>query len=247
MKIQKVKITEVKRNTDNPRIIKDDKFNKLVNSIKEFPKMLEIRPIVVNEKMIVLGGNMRLKACKEAGLKEVFIIKAEDLTEEQQKEFIVKDNVGFGEWDFEHLANEWDSEKLQDWGLDIPEFEIEGNTDEDAKNQEYSTKIDSPNYETKNEKPKISELYDFSKTEQLIKEIEDSSVNDDVKKLLIVSAQRHIVFNYKNIADYYAHSDKNTQELMEKSALVIIDFDKAIENGYVKLTEGIKELYEEEL
>ena len=138
MKIQKVKITEVKRNPDNPRIIKDDKFNKLVNSIKEFPKMLEIRPIVVNEKMIVLGGNMRLKACKEAGLKEVFIIKAEDLTEEQQKEFIVKDNVGFGEWDFEHLANEWDSQKLEEWGLDTPVFEEtlekeeEGNFDDEG-------------------------------------------------------------------------------------------------------------------
>ena len=135
MKIQKVKITEVKRNPDNPRIIKDDKFNKLVNSIKEFPKMLEIRPIVVNEKMIVLGGNMRLKACKEAGLKEVFIIKAEDLTEEQQKEFIVKDNVGFGEWDFEHLANEWDSEKLEEWGLDVPDFEVEDDTE--AKEDDY--------------------------------------------------------------------------------------------------------------
>jgi hypothetical protein len=82
--------------------------------------MLEIRPIVVNEEMIVLGGNMRLKACQEAGLKKVHIIKASDLTEEQQKEFIIKDNVGFGEWDWDNLANEWDSEKLEEWGLDIP-------------------------------------------------------------------------------------------------------------------------------
>lgn len=123
MNIQKVKISEVKSNPNNPRIIKDDKFAKLVRSIKEFPKMLEIRPIVVNSDMVVLGGNMRLKACKEAGLKEVHIIAAEDLTPEEQKQFIIKDNVGFGEWDWEMLANEWDAEQIQDWGLEVIGFE----------------------------------------------------------------------------------------------------------------------------
>jgi len=121
--MQKVKIAEVKTNPNNPRLIKDDKFKKLVKSIKEFPQMLELRPIVVNDDMIVLGGNMRLKACKEAGLKEVPIIKASDLTDEQQNEFIVKDNVGFGEWDWDVLANEWDVVQLEDWGLDGFPFE----------------------------------------------------------------------------------------------------------------------------
>jgi site-specific DNA-methyltransferase (adenine-specific) len=124
MEIKTVKLSEVKSNPNNPRIIKDDKFGKLVNSIKEFPKMLEIRPIVVNADMIVLGGNMRLKACKEAGLKEVPVIFAQDLTEEEQKQFIIKDNVGFGEWDWDMIANEWDAEELEEWGLDIPEFSI---------------------------------------------------------------------------------------------------------------------------
>jgi site-specific DNA-methyltransferase (adenine-specific) len=122
MKTEQVNISEVKPNPNNPRIIKDDKFAKLVQSIKDFPKMLEIRPIVVNADMIVLGGNMRLKACKEAGLKKVHIIKAEDLTEEQQREFIIKDNVSGGEWDWDDLANNWDVDELQDWGLDIPGF-----------------------------------------------------------------------------------------------------------------------------
>ncbi len=135
MNIIKVKISEVKNNPSNPRILKDDKFRKLVQSIKDFPKMLEIRPIVVNNEMIVLGGNMRLKACKEAGLKEIFIIKAEDLTEDQQKEFIIKDNVGFGEWDWEQLANEWDNQGLESWGLDIPNFEIE--EESEAKEDDY--------------------------------------------------------------------------------------------------------------
>ena len=120
MKIEIYPISKVRSNPNNPRIIKDNKFEKLVKSIKEFPKMLEIRPIVVNDDMIVLGGNMRLKACQEAGIKEIPIIKVSDLTEEQQKEFIIKDNVGFGEWDWDNLANEWDSEKLEKWGLDIP-------------------------------------------------------------------------------------------------------------------------------
>jgi DNA modification methylase len=120
MKVDKAKISEVKTNPNNPRIIKDDKFRKLVKSIQDFPQMLEIRPIVVDEDNIVLGGNMRLKACKEAGLKEVYIVKADNLTEEQKHEFIVKDNVGFGEWDWDSLANEWDVEKLEEWGLDLP-------------------------------------------------------------------------------------------------------------------------------
>ena len=124
MQIKTVKLSEVKTNPNNPRIIKDDKFSKLVNSIQEFPKMLEIRPIVVNADMIVLGGNMRLKACKEAGLKEVPIIFADDLTEDEQRQFIIKDNVGFGEWDWDMISNEWDEVQLQEWGLDIPDFGI---------------------------------------------------------------------------------------------------------------------------
>lgn len=119
----KVKISDVKVNPNNPRLIKDDKFIKLVQSIKDLPQMLDIRPIVVNSEMVVLGGNMRLKACKEAGLKEVPVIIANNLTEEQQREFLIKDNVSGGEWDWNILANEWDAEQLENWGLDIPDFE----------------------------------------------------------------------------------------------------------------------------
>jgi hypothetical protein len=116
---QQVKISKVKGNPNNPRLIKNDKFKKLVKSIQEFPEMLKLRPIVVDEDMMVLGGNMRLKASKDAGLKEVWIEIAEGLTEEQKKEFIVKDNVGFGEWEWDMLANEWDSVQLAEWGLDV--------------------------------------------------------------------------------------------------------------------------------
>ena len=128
MNIQKIKISEVKTNPNNPRIIKDEKFKKLVQSIKDFPKMLELRPIVVNDDMIVLGGNMRLKACKEVGTKEVWVVKASDLTEEEQRQFIIKDNVGFGEWDWDMLANDWDAAELEAWGLDVDFSEEEDNT-----------------------------------------------------------------------------------------------------------------------
>jgi DNA modification methylase len=118
---QKVKIGDVIPNEKNPRYIRDPKFNKLVASIKGFPKMMEKRPIVVDENMIVLGGNMRLNACKKAGLTEVWIDTTEDWTQEEKNEFIIKDNVGFGEWDWEILANEWDMKELSDWGMDLPE------------------------------------------------------------------------------------------------------------------------------
>jgi DNA modification methylase len=131
--IEKVNIKLVIPHPNNPRFIKDDKYKKLVKSIKDFPEMLELRPIIVDDFMIVLGGNMRLRACKEAGLKEVPIIKAINLTPEQQKEFIIKDNVGYGEWDWDILANQWDENQLNDWGLDVPVFNFEdlGTAEED--------------------------------------------------------------------------------------------------------------------
>jgi DNA modification methylase len=119
---QLIKISQVKNNPNNPRLIKNDKFKKLVKSVQDFPEMLELRPIVVDENMIVLGGNMRLKACIEAGLKEVWIEVA-NLTEQQKKEFTIKDNVGFGEWEWDMLANEWEQTELEGWGLDGFPFE----------------------------------------------------------------------------------------------------------------------------
>jgi DNA modification methylase len=122
-----IKLTTIKSNPNNPRVIRDEKFKKLVKSIEEFPKMMALRPMVVNEDMVVLGGNMRLKALKELGYKEVpndWVKSAKDLTEDEIRRFIIADNVGFGEHDWEMLANEWDVDELSDWGLDIPGFEI---------------------------------------------------------------------------------------------------------------------------
>lgn len=145
--MKRVEIKKVLPNPDNPRFIKDYKFEKLVKSIKEFPEMLDLRPIVVNQDMIVLGGNMRLKACEEAGLKEVPIIFADNLTPEQEKEFIIKDNSSFGEWDWDLLANEWDVDQLNDWGMDVPytEDDIEemGNPMNEQSEKPFATELDT--------------------------------------------------------------------------------------------------------
>jgi hypothetical protein len=116
--MERIKLNKIKANPNNPRIIRDGKFKKLVKSIKEFPEMLEARPVVVNPDMVVLGGNMRLKALREAGVEEAPVYIA-SWDEVKQRQFIIKDNVGFGEWDWDALANEWDEEELGDWGLDV--------------------------------------------------------------------------------------------------------------------------------
>jgi DNA modification methylase len=172
MEVQTVSISEIKPNPNNPRIIKDDKFEKLVKSIKEFPKMLEIRPIVVNDDMIVLGGNMRLKACKAAGLKEVPIIRASELTDDEQRQFIIKDNVSGGEWDWDMLANEWDSEQLEEWGLDVPNF---GETELEAVEDDFDA---SPPEEPITV---LGDLYEIGEHRLLCG---DSTDSDQVAKLM---------------------------------------------------------------
>ena len=123
-----MKLSKLKGNPSNPRIIKDDKFKKLVKSINDFPKMMALRPIVVDENFIVQGGNMRLKALQEIGFKDIpdeWVKQVKDLSEDEKKQFIIKDNVGFGDWDWDDLANNWDAMQLTEWGLDIPNFEAE--------------------------------------------------------------------------------------------------------------------------
>lgn len=248
MKNKTIDLSEFKSNPNNPRIIRDAKFYKLVESIKNFPKMMKLRPIIVNDDNIILGGNMRYKALQEAGYKSVpedWIKKASELTEEEQRQFIIKDNVGFGEWDWELLANEWEVDDLNDWGLDMPDTEAMEEDAEEAEN-EYSKKISAPNYEPTGEKPEVSDVFDFTKTSELLKEIESSNLSEEEKDFLKKSAQRHTVINFEKVAELYCHASKEMQELMEKQALVIIDFDKAVENGYVEMRQGILDQFSEE-
>jgi hypothetical protein len=143
--IEKVKITEVFSNPVNPRTIKEAEFKKLVKSIKDFPEMLDLRPIVVNAEGGIIGGNMRYLACKEIGLKVIPVIRAENLTEEQIEQFIIKDNVSFGEWDWDILANDWKSNKLNDWGLGV------------WQNKEDNTEFKPVNFPTESDKESIDD------------------------------------------------------------------------------------------
>jgi DNA modification methylase len=175
--MEKVKISAIKANSKNPRVIKDDKFKKLVKSIQDFPEMLEKRPLVcftdVDGKFVVLGGNMRLKAAQEVGLKELPIVLADDWTQEQRDEFLIKDNVGFGEWDWDMLANEYDEQDLKDWGLDLPVFdtieELEAEEDDfDTTPPEESITV-------------LSDLYEIGEHRLLCG---DSTDSDQVAKLM---------------------------------------------------------------
>jgi hypothetical protein len=166
MKTEKININKIKLNPNNPRLIKDDKFAKLVQSIKDFPEMLEIRPIVVNDDMIILGGNMRFKACKEAGLKEVSIIKVSGLSAEKQREFLIKDNVSGGEWDWEMLKD-WDSLDLQDWGLDIKNFNT-SNIDYNPNINPFKSQSEISEDDFKNKKNELEvQMSSLGKTELL--------------------------------------------------------------------------------
>lgn len=229
MEKKTLKISQIKQNGANPRTIRDANFDNLVQSIIEFPEMLEAREIVVNTDYMILGGNMRYKAAKAAGVKEV-PVKIVDWPEERQNEFIIKDNVSGGDWDWEMLANQWEQDLLEHWGLEIEAPKEDNN---------YTRKIEAPIYKPTGPKPHVSNLYDDSKYVALVREIDDSDLSDEDKEFLKLAASRHIVFDYANIAEYYANSDAAVQKVMENSALVIIDYQKAIENGFVKLTEDL--------
>ena len=212
-------ITDIISNPNNPRIIKDDKFKKLCQSIKEFPEMLELRPIVIDENNMVLGGNMRLKACIEVGLKEVPTIQAKDLTEEQKKEFIIKDNVGFGEWNWDDLANEWNVEDLSNWGLDLPlDFGIPLEAEEDDfEVPEGGTETDIV----------LGDLFEIGEHRLLCG---DSTDSDQVSKLMNGN-KADIAFT----SPPYNAGTTPTEIKMNKKSKYVNDSDDKSEDEYLKL------------
>lgn len=142
--IKLMRLSDLHSNPDNPRICKDDKFKKLVNSVRNFPQMLYLRPLVIDEESMVLGGNMRLEACKAVGMTEVPVVRADSLTADQKDRFIITDNVPFGEWNYDALANMFDPGELADWGLDIPMPLDEEEDEEEPKAKKASEMVICP-------------------------------------------------------------------------------------------------------
>ena len=196
MNIQKVKISEVKPNKDNPRTISKDKRKKLVQSIQEFPEMLKIRPIVVDSDMVVLGGNMRLQACKDAGLEEIYIIKAENLTDAQKKEFILKDNNGYGEWDLELLGG-WDKNLLLKSGFE--DWQMIGIFGENEMENKFKKQLEGSNFIA----DKV-DVNDYIKQNiiflnEYMVEFEDDSVKKAIRNLKDIQTKNAFVEDMKQL------------------------------------------------
>ena len=229
----------------NPRVLRDEQYKKLKRSIEDNPEMLTLRELLVyphGGKYVVIGGNMRLRILQDLGEKEVPCkIIPEDTPVDKLRAYTIKDNTSGGEWDWDDLANEWDAAELDSWGLETPEGWGEEETEEDEGN--YSRKIEVPIYEPTGVDVPVKALTDTAKYDDLVDEIRKAKIDTEIKDFLLTAATRHIVFDYAKIADFYANATPEVQNLMERSALVIIDFDKAVENGFVKMTDEIRNEY----
>ena len=220
----------------NPRQLTKDQYQNLKDSISRFGL---VDPIIVNSnkerKNIIVGGHQRVKVAKDMDIEFVPVIEV-DLSYDKERELNVRLNKNTGEWDMDVLANMFDMDELIDWGFNEKELNIF------SDDEIYSKKIKSPIYEVKNSKPLISDVTDEEKKDTLIEKIEKSMATKEEKEFLKKAAMRHCVFNYAKIADYYVHSNNEMKQLMEESALVIVDYEKAIENGYVQMTEYMKDI-----
>ena len=229
---------------NNPRF-NDNAVEAVANSIKEFGFKV---PIVVDKDGVIVTGHTRLKAAKKLGLKEVPVIVASDLTSEQIKAFRLADNktAELAEWDETALQIELDTLS----SIDMNQFgfeELEELTEEFTPESKYTTKVNIPQYEPTGAKVDIDSCLDTTKSEELIEKIREANIPQDLKDFLILASYRHNVFNYQNIAEYYANANSEVQELMEQSALVIIDYEDAVANGYAKLSGQLKDLFDEGL
>tara|TARA_R100000664_G_C2746999_1_gene134609 strand:- start:216 stop:962 length:747 start_codon:yes stop_codon:yes gene_type:complete len=242
IKTTQKKVKDLKASEYNPRQITKEQFNQLKDSVNKFGC---VEPLIVNKnpkrKNVVIGGHQRLQVAKSLGYDVLPCVEL-DLTLEQEKELNIRLNKNGGTFDFDLLANNFELELLKDIGF--KDIELGFNIDKIDDN--YTRKIKLPTYEPCNEKPELNELVDNVKTKKLISKIKKLKVSKEVKEFLTYSAYRHNRFNYGKIADFYAHSDKEVQDVMEDLALVIIDLNKAIEKGFVELTHNISNLFNDE-
>ena len=254
MKIEYKDINDLIPYVNNARTHSEEQINQIALSIKEFGFT---NPVLIDKNDGLIAGHGRVMGAKKLGLKEVPTITLDNLTEAQKKAYIIADNkiaLNAG-WDEELLKIELQSLQEMDFDLSLTGFSDEELKDFDLNIEDemiinddppYSQKVEIPTYEPDGEKPSFSEMYEDEKVLKLIDRIENSSVDNEIKQFLKLSAYRHLRFNYEKIANYYAHSNKEVQELMEDSYLVIIDFNKAIENGLLSLENEISEIYNED-
>lgn len=240
MDILELGVDELIPYENNPRK-NDEAVDKVALSISAFGFKV---PIVIDANNVIVTGHTRLKAAKKLGIKTVPCIKADDLTDEQIKAFRLADNkvAEFSEWDEEKLMKEL--EEMGDIDMSLYGFEFPDDDDEDGEDDTYSDNTNVPQYDIQGEQPDLSELVDTGKTQELLEEIENSDLSYDEKEFLRKAAQRHLVFNYKKVAEYYANASEEMQALMEKSALVIIDYNDAIMNGFTNLSKKIAQFRE---
>lgn len=249
MNITNKLVTELIPYVNNSRTHSDEQVAQIAASIKEFGWT---NPILIDGENGIIAGHGRLQAARKLGYKEVPTIELSGLSETQKKAYIIADNklaLNAG-WDNEMLKIELTELLADGFALDILGFD-QADLDDillpekvEPEDNVYTQKVDIPNYEPTGEKPKLEDLYDDEKAMDLITTIQASKLSDKEKQFLMAAASRHIVFNYEKIANFYAHSSKECQELMEDSALVIIDFNKAIANGFVRLTDEINEMFD---
>lgn len=240
------KLSELQPAGYNPRRLTEAQHSAIRQSLKEFGA---VTPLVINmhpdRKNIIIGGHQRQRIAMEMGW-ETFPCVEVSLTEEKEKELNIRLNKNTGEFDWDLLANNFDVGELREWGFSDEELFGDAFDDPNATAGKYTGKIETPVYEPSGDLPLVEELYDASKANDLLDRIDKADVPEDVKKFLRAGAMRHVEFNFKKIGDFYAEQEQLTQELMEEQALVIIDFDKAIENGYVEMSVTMREVVGEE-
>lgn len=238
------KAAELKKYNQNSRTHSAEQVQQIANSINEFGWT---NPILIDELNIIIAGHGRLAAAEMLGFDDVPCIVLTGLTEIQKRAYLIADNqlALNADWDFNLLQTEIESLKLDDFDISLLGFSDEdfkkifSENKEEPEDETYTNKIKTPVYEPSENQPAVNELYDDRKTKELTKQIKDAKLHKSIEQFLLSAAQRHTVFNFSKIADYYANAESNIQELFERSALVIIDYEKAIEYGFVKLTKDM--------
>lgn len=242
MDIKEINLADIKPYAKNQKKHPETQVKNIATSIQKYGF---VQPVVLDTNNEVIIGHGRLLAAKQLKMKQIPCVYAENLTDEQIRELRIIDNkLNESEWDIDFLKLDLDELDFSDFDIDFGLSDEEEVAEDDDENI-YTSEINIPQYDIVGDKPKISELVDTQKSKELIEEIENSGLNDEIKNFLIKAAERHNVFDYRKIAEYYAQADAETQKLMEKSALVIIDFDDAIKNGYVSFKKGLEAILDE--